>query len=82
MEQVFIQKYLEIIDLSATNWTFVTKYEFENNFLTPPTEDPKLNHCVNIQLNQLVIQFEPFNRCLEKVTYKLIFLLFLIKHHL
>ena len=35
------------IDLGATNRTFVTKYEFENYFLTPTTEEPKLNHWVN-----------------------------------
>ena len=28
-------------------WTFVTKYEFESNFLPTPTEEPKLNHWVN-----------------------------------
>ena len=61
----FIQK-LEIIDLSATNWTFVTKYEFESNFLTTPTEKSKLNHWVNTQLNQLVIQFEPIKGVLKK----------------
>ena len=64
MKQVFIQKQLESIGLSATNGTFVTKGEIESNFLTTPTEEPKLNHWVNTTLNQLVIQFEPSNRCI------------------
>ena len=64
-----------MIDLNATNWTFVTKYEFESNFLTTPMEEPKLNHWVNTQVNQLVIQFEPFKRCFQKVTFKLVFFL-------
>ena len=37
-------KDVKIIDLRATNWTFVTKYEFESDFLTTPTEESKLNH--------------------------------------
>ena len=40
MKQVFIQKQLESIGLSATNKTFVTKGEMESNFLTRPTEEP------------------------------------------
>ena len=64
MKKVFIQKYLESIELSATNGTFVTKGEIESNFLTTPTEEPKLNHWVNTTLNQLVIQFELSNRCI------------------
>ena len=44
-KQVFIQKQLESIDLSATNGTFVTKGESESKFLTTPTEEPKLNQC-------------------------------------
>ena len=64
-----------MIDLSVTNWTFVTKYEFESNFVTTPTEEPKMNHWVNTKLNQLVIQFEPFLRCFYKVTLKFIFFL-------
>ena len=44
-------------------------------FLTTPTEEPKLNHWFSTQLNQLVIQFKPFNRCFEKVTFKFIFFL-------
>ena len=42
---------LENIDFSATNGTFVTNYEFESNFLTTPTKEPKLNHLVNTQWN-------------------------------
>ena len=64
LKQVFIQKELESIGLSATNGTFVTKGEIESNFLTTPTEEPKLNHWVNTTLNQLVIQFEPSSRCI------------------
>jgi hypothetical protein len=33
------------MDISATNWTFVTKYEFESNCLTTATKELKLNHC-------------------------------------
>ena len=66
-----MQKQLAIIDLSATNWTLVTKYEFESNFLTTPTEEPKFNHWVYTQLNQLVIQFEPFNRCFLKSYFQI-----------
>ena len=62
LEQAFIKKKIESIDLSATNEIFVTKYEFESNFLAPPTEEPKFNHWVHTQWNQLVIQFEPSNR--------------------
>ena len=40
LEQVFIQKWLEIIDLGAPNWTFGTKYKFGSNFFTTPTEEP------------------------------------------
>ena len=68
-------KVVKVIDLSATNWTFVTKYEFESNFITTPTEEPKLNHWVYTQWNQLVVQFKPSNRCFKKVTFK--FILFL-----
>ena len=49
---------LESTGLSASNGTFVTKGEIESNFLTTPTEEPKLNHWVNTTLNQLVIQFK------------------------
>ena len=59
LKQVFIHKFLESIDLSATNGTFVIKDEIESNFVTTPIEGPKLNHWVNTTLNQLVIQFEP-----------------------
>ena len=45
MKASVIQKQLESIGLSATNGTFVTKGEIESNFLTTPTEEPKLNHC-------------------------------------
>ena len=58
-KNVLILKLLEIINLSATNGTFVKKGEIESNFLTTPTEEPKLNQWVNTTLNQLVIQFEP-----------------------
>ena len=44
MKQVFIQQELESIGLSSTNGTFVTKGEIESNFLTTPTEEPRLNH--------------------------------------
>ena len=64
LKQVFIQKQLESVGLSATNGTFVTKGEIESNFLTTPTDEPKLNHWVNTTLNQLVIQFEPSNKCI------------------
>ena len=64
-----------MIDLSATNRTFVTKYEFEKTFLTTPTEKPKLNHWVNTKFNQLVTQFETLNRCFEKITFTFIFFL-------
>ena len=40
-----------------------------------PTEEPNLNHCVNPQLNQLLIKFESFNRCFDKVTFKFKFFL-------
>ena len=63
-EQVFIQKLLESIGLSATNGTFVTKGAFESNCSSTPTEEPKLNHLVNTILNQLVIQFVPSSRCI------------------
>ena len=58
------KKLLESIDLSATNGTFFTKGEIESNFGTKPTEEPTLNHWVNTTLNQLMIQFEPFRRCI------------------
>ena len=64
LKQVFIRKQLESMGLSATNGTFVKKGEIESNFLTTPTEEPKLNHWVNTTLNQLVIQFEPSNMCI------------------
>ena len=64
---------IESIDLSVTNGTFVTKYKFENNFWTTATEEPILNYWVIIQLNQLVIQFEPPNRCFFKVSFKFMF---------
>ena len=57
-----MQKELESIDLNAKNGTFATKFEFESNFLTTPTEQPKLNNWVNTQWNQLVNQFKPSNR--------------------
>ena len=75
LKQVFIQKELESIDLSATNGIFVTKREFESNLLTTATEEPKLNHWVNTTLNQLVIQFEPSSRCILKVSFKFTFFL-------
>ena len=53
--------------------TFVTKGEIESNFLTTPTDKPKLNHWVKTILNQIVIQFEPFRRCIKKVTFYFIF---------
>ena len=49
LKQVIIQKELESINLSATNWTFVTKGKIES-------------HWVNTLLSQLVIQFEPSSR--------------------
>ena len=63
LKQVIIQKGLERINLSATNWTFVTKSETESNFLTTLTDKPILHHWVNTILNQLVIQFDTLNRC-------------------
>ena len=51
MKQVFTQKQLESIGLSATNGTFVTKGEIESKFLTTPTEEPKINLWVNTKLN-------------------------------
>ena len=53
-----------MIDLSATNGHFVAKDEFERQFLTTPTEEPKLNHWVNNTLNKIVIQFKPSSRCI------------------
>ena len=43
-KQVIIEKELESINSSATNWTFVTKGEIKSNFLTTLTDEPKLNH--------------------------------------
>ena len=64
LNQGIIQKELESINLSATNWTFVTKREIESNFLTTHTDEPKLNHWVKTILNQIVIKFEPPRRCI------------------
>ena len=55
LKQVVIQKLLESIDLSATNWSFAKKSEIESNILTTPTEELKLNHRVNTTLNHLMI---------------------------
>ena len=49
-----IQNYLERIDWSATNGTFVTQDEIESKYWTTPTKDPKLCHWVDNTLNQLV----------------------------
>lgn len=62
-EASFEQKQLESIDLSATTWNFVTKVEFESNFCSLLTEEPKLNHWVNDTLEQPVIQFGYSRRC-------------------
>ena len=75
LKQVFIQKYLESTDLSATHGTFVTNGEIEIKFYTTHTEEPKLNHWVNTALNQLVMQFEPSNRCISKFTLSFTFFL-------
>ena len=60
------QNMLESFKLSPTNGTFITKVEYKSNFLTTPSEEPKLNHWVNITLNQPLIQFELSNRCIKK----------------
>ena len=65
------------IDLSATNWTFVTKGEIENKCLTTHTEDPKLNNWDNTTMNQLGIQYEPSRRCIQEVSLNFTFLLIL-----
>ena len=80
------------MDLGVTNGTFVTKSEFESNFICTLTEEPKLKHWVNTKLNQLVIQVEPSSRCIQKVTIKFTLFLktskeglksvILIKHHM
>ena len=64
LKQVFILKELESINLSATNGTFATQDEIESNYWTAPTEEPKLSYWVNTTFTQLVIQFEPPNRCI------------------
>ena len=77
--QVIIQKELESVNLSVTNDTFVTKGEIERNFVTTLTDEPKLNHWVSTILNQIVIQFEPSNRCIKKVTFNFTIFLKLLK---
>ena len=67
--QIIIEKELESIILSATNGIFFTKGEIESNLLTTHTDAPKLYHWVNTIFNQLVIQFEPSNRCIWKITF-------------
>ena len=57
LEQAFIQKKLESIDLIATNGS--KNINLKVTFLTTPTKEPKLNHWVNTQCNQLVIEFIP-----------------------
>ena len=64
LRHIFMQKKLESVNFSVTNGTFVTKCEFESNFLTTPTDEPKFNHWVKTTLNQLMLQFEPFSRCI------------------
>ena len=44
-----------MIDLGATNETFITKGETLGNFYNTPTKGLKFNHRVNTTLNQLVI---------------------------
>ena len=51
LKQICIERQLESIDLSANNVNFVTKDEFESNFLSKLTEESKLNHWVNNILN-------------------------------
>ena len=53
-QAVFIQKYLEKIHFSAINMTFITKGDFDSKFLCTPTKEPKLNHCINTTLNQIL----------------------------
>ena len=62
--QGIIQRELEIINLSATKGTFVTKGEIERNFLPTLTDDPKLNHLVKTMFNQIVMQFEFSRGCI------------------
>ena len=77
--QVFIQRELKSISLSATNGTFVTKGEIESNFLTTLTDEPKFNQWVKTILNQIVIQFEPSKRCIQNVIFYLTFFLNFLK---
>ena len=79
LNQVMRQKELESINLSATNWTFLTKGEIESNFLTILTDEPKLNHWVKTIMNQLGIQFETPWRCILKVTFYFAFFLKIFK---
>ena len=66
--QIYITQFVQIF--RNRNWS-----KFLYKFYTNWNEETKLNHWVNTQLNQLVIQFEPFNRCFEKVIFKFIFFL-------
>ena len=51
---------------------FAITGELESNFLTTPTEKPKLNHGVN-KLNELVIRFESYSRFILKGYFYITF---------
>ena len=59
LKQLFIQKVIESIDLSATMENFVTKGEVKSNFLTTPTKETKIK-----SFNQLVFKLEPSRWCI------------------
>ena len=73
LRQILIYNKQLSVYLSVTTGIFVKKGEIESNFLTTPTEEPKLKNSVNTILNQRVI--EPFSMCNYKGIIKFTFFL-------
>ena len=73
LRQILIYNKQLSVYLSVTTGIFVKKGEIESNFLTTPTEEPKLKNSVNTTLNQRVI--EPFSMCNYKGIFKFTFFL-------
>ena len=55
LNQLIIQKKIEIINLSATNETFVKKSEIESNFFNHTYGQAQIESLVNTMLNKIVI---------------------------